>query len=611
MIKNQNILKYRSDIDALRFIAITLVFFFHLKISNFEGGFVGVDIFFVISGFLLTKILHSNDNKKIFLKFLFSRARRLLPVLFIVSFIVFLSSIFFFPNYLLDNNFSNFYSSILGYSNWTYLFNSQDYFRNSSELNPLLHTWSISIELQFYFFICLFFLLFLNFNKKTKLILIILITTISVLLNLDLHNQNSQYLYYFTPLRFSAFGIGCIAGFSTLTIKTKYKNLFSIFSLIIIFFSFPFIDQKDVPGYLTLIPCFGAYLFILSEGSISNNLIGNRLFSYLGKISYSTYLIHWPVIVFFSFFSTMDILIKIIIIFVVLIISIFSYHIIEIPLKINKKLFKLFILFFLIISLLPIFFSNYINDFIINNQPNKIEKIYISEKNKRQVLQSTIDDKRRQTNYNAKILIIGDSHSQDIYLGLINNKIEDSQINQIQFDTQCHHIKKSYFIDVYKNFFDQNSINECSFQRKKLNNFDISNIKTVIISNDWSIYPELIETGLARYFDKFLNKQIIVVRQNLSFSRFEEIFTMSEDINEINKKFYLNEKKEVFEINKKLSLLTRLNKKTFFDYVPDLCNHNSCEIFNIKENFLSHIDRSHYSLKYSNEIGILLKQLLN
>ena len=75
-------IKYRSDIDALRFIAITLVFFFHLKISNFEGGFVGVDIFFVISGFLLTKILHFNDSKKIFSKFLFSRARRLLPVLF-------------------------------------------------------------------------------------------------------------------------------------------------------------------------------------------------------------------------------------------------------------------------------------------------------------------------------------------------------------------------------------------------------------------------------------------------------------------------------------------------------------------------------------------------
>ena len=542
---------------------------------------------------------------------MFSRARRLLPVLFIVSFIVFLSSIFFFPSYLLDNNFSNFYSSILGYSNWTYLFNSQDYFRNSSELNPLLHTWSISIELQFYFFICLFFLLFLNFNQKTKLILIILITTISVLLNFDLHNQNSQYLYYFTPLRFSAFGIGCIAGFSTLTIKTKYKNLFSIFSLIIIFFSFPFIDQKDVPGYLTLIPCFGAFLFILSEGSISNNLIGNRLFSYLGKISYSTYLIHWPVIVFFSFISTMDISIKIIIIFVVLIISIFSYHIIEIPLKINKKLFKFFILFFLIISLLPIFFSNYINDFVINKQSNKFEKIYIKEKNKRNVLQNIIDYKRKHINYNAQILIIGDSYSQDIYLGLINNKIEDSQINQIQFDTQCHKPKKSYFIDIYKKFTHRNNKNECSFQRKKLNNFDISNIKTVIISNDWSVYPELIETGLARYFDKFLNKQIIVVRQNLSFSRFEEIFSMSEDINEVNKKFYLNEKKEVFEINKKLSLLTRLNKKTFFDYVPDLCNHNSCEIFNIKENFLSHIDRSHYSLKYSNEIGVLLKQLLN
>ena len=76
-----------------------------------------------------------------------------------------------------------------------------------------------------------------------------------------------------------------------------------------------------------------------------------------------------------------------------------------------------------------------------------IEKIYIKEKNKRQVLQNIIDYKRKHINYNAQILIIGDSHSQDIYLGLINNKIEDSQINQIQFDTQCHKPKKSYFIE--------------------------------------------------------------------------------------------------------------------------------------------------------------------
>ena len=154
--------KYRPDIDGLRAISVILVILFHAKILKI--GFIGVDIFFVISGFLITNILI--DGKKFnILKFYERRARRLLPVLFFALIIAtILSYLFLFPSELRDFG-QSLISTIFGLSNFLFLIES-GYFDSSSDLKPLLHTWSLSIEQQFYFLYPFLIIFLKNINWK-------------------------------------------------------------------------------------------------------------------------------------------------------------------------------------------------------------------------------------------------------------------------------------------------------------------------------------------------------------------------------------------------------------------------------------------------------------
>ena len=143
-------MKLRGDINGLRFLAVLLVFLSHLKFNFFLNGFFGVDIFFVISGYFITILL----NKKLSLKdvkiFIIKRIKRLLPNLFLISFLIIIFSFLLLPKYLLKDVFQNFYSSIFGFSNFLFMFQSQEYFGPTSDLNPFLHIWSLSVEIQFY-----------------------------------------------------------------------------------------------------------------------------------------------------------------------------------------------------------------------------------------------------------------------------------------------------------------------------------------------------------------------------------------------------------------------------------------------------------------------------
>ncbi len=160
---------YVSDIDILRGISIIIVLIYHLKINFlsgylFPGGYLGVDIFFVISGYLITSILYLNfeENKFSFKEFFLRRFLRIFPVYIFVIFLTLIVSYFvLLPNQLVDLSSSSI-SSTFFYSNiffWKYLNN---YYNPDAILNPLLHTWSLAIEIQFYIFFSLFFF----FNKK-------------------------------------------------------------------------------------------------------------------------------------------------------------------------------------------------------------------------------------------------------------------------------------------------------------------------------------------------------------------------------------------------------------------------------------------------------------
>jgi len=174
-----NTIKYQPKIDGLRAIAVLSVIFYHLKISLFGGGFIGVDIFFVISGYLITSIILSEKEKGIFdlKKFLIKRIKRLLPAIIFVSiFTVILGFLILSPDDL--KNFSkSVISSVFFVSNLLY-WTESNYFNTVSEFKPFLHTWSLGVEMTFYLIWPIILIFLIKFFKTTRIIIFLIISSI-------------------------------------------------------------------------------------------------------------------------------------------------------------------------------------------------------------------------------------------------------------------------------------------------------------------------------------------------------------------------------------------------------------------------------------------------
>ncbi len=391
-------LNHRKDIDGLRGISIILVLLFHLDFSGFEGGYIGVDIFFLISGYLITSIILTKFNKNEFniLEFYVNRFRRIFPVLFLVILLSIICSFFFFNAEEIKEFNLSALSSLVFFSNFKYIFNQIDYFTSSIE-EPLLNTWILYIEAQFYFF---FPLLFIFFKNKLIYIIIFAILIISFLLaqlggNLSfkppfLDNtikffSPMQFNFYQTPTRVWEILIGSILAFKINELKKiSLGNNFSmigIFLLILSLLLYPSINIGH-PGIYTLIPIMGTILIIIdhNEKTIIYKLLTNKYLVFVGLISYSLYLFHYPIIIYYKIFNIYPIFIfdKIIIIILSLVASVISWKYFEKPIR-NKKnisntyLVKFVTIAFCFIIILFLFINNYIIKF---EYFTKFQKIY-------------------------------------------------------------------------------------------------------------------------------------------------------------------------------------------------------------------------------------------
>ena len=302
--------KYRADIDGLRAVAVMLVVLFHAKFTSISGGFIGVDVFFVISGFLISIIISKemNEQRFSFKHFYLRRIKRLAPALIgMLLLIVIPAYLFLFP---VDfESFSrNMIHSYLTTSNFFLWQNSVSYFSADTDLNPLMHTWSLAVEEQFYF---VWPLLFIFLNKVTRnkyLIPVMFICLISLLaLSVYLANNYSHSAYFLLPARAFELMMGAILAISYHKIpKTNQftNHIMSIIGITLIMLPAFLISKQSVfPGFNAFWPCLGAVLLIASgkntvQPGIINKIISHKSFVFIGLISYSLYLWHWPI---FSF----------------------------------------------------------------------------------------------------------------------------------------------------------------------------------------------------------------------------------------------------------------------------------------------------------------------
>lgn len=296
---------YRSDIDGLRAIAVISVMLYHFSVWPFTGGFVGVDIFFVISGYLITSgICKENSHGKFsFASFYIRRARRLFPALLSTIVICYVIAFFFFSPADFEKMSASTIFALTGLSN-IYFWMSADYFDSASILKPLLHTWSLSVELQFYLLWPAVLVILARISRKAIFPGALLVTVAGFAISLLAIKYDSTGAYYLTQYRFYEFiAGGLIFFFRSAKYFTRLKKANSVFFIIgialITYSIFSYSTSTVFPGKNALAPVIGSMLIILS-GDKSNfgKVLSLRPMRYLGEISYSLYLVHWPVVVF-------------------------------------------------------------------------------------------------------------------------------------------------------------------------------------------------------------------------------------------------------------------------------------------------------------------------
>ncbi len=294
---------YRHDITGLRAIAALAILIFHID-PRFSGGFIGVDIFFVISGYLITRnIWPALANKNFeFSSFYAKRFRRLFPAYASVLACSFIAIVFFGLNTEITHFGVSAISSLFYISN-IYFYSVSDYFAPQMQLNPLLHTWSLSVEEQFYL-VFPAFLLVCSKLKNKGVHLFLAVAAVSFLLSQLLLEHFPSASFYMSPSRFWQFMAGGILAIVHFKISSAIGAAIIAFSsYLILFLCFVFFTEQTVfPGFYALFPTI-ATMGLLLSGNTQNSLtwlLSNPLCRFFGNISYSLYLVHWPIIVFYK-----------------------------------------------------------------------------------------------------------------------------------------------------------------------------------------------------------------------------------------------------------------------------------------------------------------------
>jgi len=302
MMKAKN--GFRYDINCLRAIAVLAVLLFHFKVPYLDGGFVGVDVFFVISGYLMTRIILTGIFKSQFslIDFYNRRAKRIVPELLLM--IISVSLVTFFVYLPIDYSLvlKNGIASLLFYSNVAY--SKVDYFDVSSDNNIFLHTWSLSVEWQFYLLLPLLLMLITKcfHNNRIHVLRFFIISTISVfILSVIFSNYKPTISFYFLPTRSWEMLLGGLAYLiSDKLVIQKCRRFIAILGYAMIIISIVTLNEEMVwPGVFTLLPTIGTFLVIV--GNTDFKLPNLSVVQSIGTWSYSLYLWHWPAYVILTY----------------------------------------------------------------------------------------------------------------------------------------------------------------------------------------------------------------------------------------------------------------------------------------------------------------------
>tara|TARA_R110002096_G_scaffold91753_8_gene207660 strand:+ start:3822 stop:5717 length:1896 start_codon:yes stop_codon:yes gene_type:complete len=512
-------IQYRKEIDGLRAIAVIPVILFHAGLPAFSGGFIGVDVFFVISGYLITSIILSEKQTGTFSLVCFyeRRARRILPALFLVIFVCLpLAWLLMLPSEL--KNFSRSLISVPLFISNISFWKDSGYFTATAELKPLLHTWSLAVEEQYYLLFPIFLALTWKWGRRCIISILAIISVTSLCAAIWGSINKPTAAFFLLPSRGWELLIGVFVAFflfnNKINVSMKISQAISLIGILLITYSvFIFDKNTPFPSFYALIPTLGTALVILyaNPKTLVGKLLSNKLLVGIGLISYSAYLWHQPLFAFARLYIINPISSSYFLVLSIcsLVLAYFSWKYVERPFRNNKIIGRKYIFIYAIsISILIValgLFTHKKNGFIDRLSAeqqqiasyNQYDYATIYRKNEcflditQTFKEFSVSCKKVVENSNT-LLIWGDSHAAALSSGL-----RKKTPNLIQYTAANCPPMINMFLDFKSRCED-------------INNFILQEVKKIkpniiLLHANWYIKPQIQDTHIIKTINR-INK---------------------------------------------------------------------------------------------------------
>jgi len=629
-------IKYQPEIDGLRAIAVVSVLLFHLEYKFIPGGYVGVDVFFVISGFLITRILYRDVDAGdfSFKRFYLRRVRRLAPALIAVLLATFIAACFFLtPNFL--QRFSGaLVASVFSVSNIFFWLES-GYFDASADLKPLLHTWSLSVEEQFYFVWPALLFLCAGKSRQSMLILFAVLGVVSLAAAKGFTSQDPTASFFLMPFRVYEFAIGAalamipvVSLHGSQPISNKLRELMCLSGLALIAYSiFVFDKSTPFPDVYALVPCAGAALLIAGGSArYSGWALKNPVSVWLGKISYSLYLVHWPIVVLYKHITFEDVVVgktRIALLILTMLAAVALYYLVE-----NRFRYGLGVsnrgdsrrgLVWFAVPLLMIAAS--LHAFTFNGWPgrfdpsliNAIGDIEAKQLVRRQYIEGPdslsnlpFDEPASGDEDSTKILVIGDSHATDMFNALYFNVSDTPNVSvrRLEIDDSCMYLFNSGETDQPVALQ-----NRCKRQYQSVQTSNLpESADAILLSARWE-EPYLSDVSVFISIISRHDASVIIMGRTAEFKSVPSLVMKNGLTSDIGAQLAATRSTDLDTLNEKVSALATELNLAYVDKVPYLCNlsANACDAVDEQGNIL-YTDYGHWTVEGARFFGARMLQ---
>ncbi len=607
---------YEPHIDGIRCIAVLSVLFYHFEFDIIPGGFVGVDVFFVISGYLITRLLLVDVQRESFSfrRFYMRRIRRLAPALIatlVVTFVV--AAIFLTPSHFQRFSGASL-ASLLSFSN-LYFWSESGYFDASADLKPLLHTWSLSVEEQFY--LVWPALLFFVRARSVKFIGILFFCLFAASLIAARLGTNSipSATFFLMPFRVYEFAIGAALALVPLVhLRGRaWNDIVVLFALGLLYVSFTQFDKTIAfPDVNALLPCLGAVLLLaFGTSPVFGWLLRNSFSTFIGKISYALYLVHWPIIVLYKHITFADVVVgntRIALIIMTFVLAIALHVFIENRFRVpdeNPQANRFRRLAVWLAAPLLVVLSS-VHAFSTDGWSARFDTDVIAavgDVDAKQLmrreyikLNSSASNIPFEMNRPVRILVMGDSHATDgfnaLYLG--NTMPERVAVRRLELDDVCLYL----FVEGAESDESEYTQNRCREHFAHMQASELLDDAThVVLSTRW----ESLSFGYLPVFIEYLksrDNQVIAMGRTGEFKNVPSIVLQQGLGTATTTSLALERDTDIDVLNDELEALSRKLGIAYVDKLPYLCNEqlSACDVVDANGKIL-YTDYGHWSME--------------